>query len=270
MKQLRPVDQCPTRNFYFGKGGARRPVGAPTDARVWDMAALNTCEEVLTKIRPLLRTEGYLNLGRLAAPGGARAAAQLEARARQMALLVAAGLPDVIGPQVLLDFSSWEDGVEPLFPKICSWCRMSYSKSAVKCLQAGCREEHPHSSLPLIDEMRKRYGKRDGAMHFRSTNKPLHRVSQGSMLHTVNAAGLIQSRLLETRSTEETALGSHTSVGVEGPESSLREHAGEVVAALAERSSALHHTTNLEAQTASQELLPRTLPLLKRWLVRGS
>jgi hypothetical protein len=46
----------------------------------------------------------------------------------------------------------------------------------VKCLQAGCREEHPHSSLPLIDEMRKRYGKRDGAMHFRWLSR-LERLS---------------------------------------------------------------------------------------------
>ncbi|KAJ1422898.1 hypothetical protein B484DRAFT_465174 [Ochromonadaceae sp. CCMP2298] len=40
-------------------------------------------------------------------------------------------------------------------------------------------------------------------MHFCPMNMPLQRVSQGSMLHTVNADGLIESRLLAARTRDE-------------------------------------------------------------------
>ncbi|KAJ1402205.1 hypothetical protein B484DRAFT_405499 [Ochromonadaceae sp. CCMP2298] len=145
-------------------------------------------------------TDNYRTLS-LVVSGGAssarvQSAAQIAARVTQMAQLVAAGMPDVIGPQVPLDFVCWENGVEPPFPKICPRCRMSYSKSTIKCLQTGCREEDPRASLPLIDEMRKKYGKRDGGMHFRPTNMPIQQVSRGSLLHTMDTSGLVESQLL--------------------------------------------------------------------------
>mmetsp|Transcript_20384 Transcript_20384/g.45378 ORF Transcript_20384/g.45378 Transcript_20384/m.45378 type:complete len:519 (+) Transcript_20384:85-1641(+) len=52
--RARPVATCSPDIFFFGRGAARRPSGAPSDEAVYRSALLNSCEDVLQEIRPLL------------------------------------------------------------------------------------------------------------------------------------------------------------------------------------------------------------------------
>jgi hypothetical protein len=120
-------------------------------------------------------------------------------RAEQLA---AEGLPDVIGPQLPIDFECWLNNEEPLFPKVCSLCRFTYSKHSTKCRQQGCRDAYPELSLPTMDAMRKRYGKNDLTMSFRHTNRALQRRSTGSWVHSLNDTGAVETTRLGTASAE--------------------------------------------------------------------
>ncbi|KAJ1403922.1 hypothetical protein B484DRAFT_404953 [Ochromonadaceae sp. CCMP2298] len=218
MKQLRPVAQCSVDIFFFGRGAERRPAAAPSDESVFKAAVANLLEDVLDRLRPALRVccdtgDSYTATRARQTSVRPSTAAQTAARAMQMDALVAAGLPHVIGPQMAADFDHWPDGVEPdFFPKFCSRCLGTFSKSTIRFPQIGCREADPSVTLPTIDEMRKCFGKRDLTMKFRLTSMPLQRVSTGTKLHTVNAAGEVLSTKLG-----DTVLGVEENVAAELP-----------------------------------------------------
>jgi hypothetical protein len=207
LKLARPVAACPIDIFFFGRGAARRPRGAPSDEEVYQQAMLNSCEDALSRIRPLLALDARAGRSYIYCPdavvAAAAAAEEASSAGAEQALrtavhehLVGQGLPDVVGPQVPDNYAGWVDGVEPWFSKICTICRFSYPKSCHKCKQLGCKQQFPHLSLPSINEMRKQYGGSDLTMRHRHTNRSVQRRSTGSHLHTVDSPGLLHTQLL--------------------------------------------------------------------------